>query len=104
MSYVDKVIKDNVSYPIQDTEARARLDKEILYFYQQGVSAATNAEILRITDSRITADTVLLNITFGTPANITSGVAWHSYTGYIAFTGTCTAATTADVVLGQKGN
>ena len=47
MSYVDKVIKDNVTYPIQDTEARARLDKEILYFYQQGVSAATNAEIFR---------------------------------------------------------
>lgn len=104
MSYVDKVIKDNVSYPIQDTEARARLDKEILYFYQQGVSAATNAEILRITDSRITADTVLLNITFEPSANITTGVAWSSQTGYISFTGTCTAAATANVVLGQKGN
>ena len=104
MSYVDKVVKDGVAYPVVDAEARTRLDKEILYFQTQGVSAATNAEILRITDSRITTDTVVLSIVFANPSAITSNVSWTSYAGYITFSGTCTSATTANVILGQKGN
>jgi len=76
----------------------------IQYFYQQAVSAANNAEIFRITDASITTDTIVLNCTFANPSYITSDIAWTSYTGYIAFTGTCTAATTADVTLGQKDN
>ena len=76
----------------------------ILFFYQQPVSAATTAEIMRITNAAITANTVVLECTFADPAYITSDVAWTSYAGYISFTGTCTAVTTANVTLGQKGN
>ena len=83
---------------------QGELAKEILYFYQQSVSAANNAQILQITDTSITTNTVLLNITFAAPANITSGISWQSFNGYITFTGTCTAGTTANVTLGQKGN
>ncbi len=84
--------------------AKADLATEIMYFYQQTVNAASNAEIFRITNASITTDTVVLECTFAAPANITSNVTWTSYTGYIAFTGTCTAGTTANVTLGQKGN
>lgn len=81
---------------------------KILYFYQQSVSAATSAQIMRIpasgTNSAITTDTIVLECTFATPANITSNVTWTSYAGYITFTGTCTAGTTANVTLGTKGN
>lgn len=83
---------------------QGELAKEILYFYQQNVSAANNAQILQITDTSITTNTVLLDITFAAPANITSGISWQSFNGYITFTGTCTAGTTANVTLGQKGN
>lgn len=83
---------------------QGQFSKEILYFYQQGISAATNAEIFRITNAAITEDTVVLECTFANPTYITTDVTWTSYEGYIAFTGTATAATTANVTLGTKGN
>lgn len=87
---------------------QGELDGHILYYTAQTVSAATSAQIMRIpasgTDSAITTDTVVLDINFADPGNITSAVSWESFAGYITFTGTCTAATTANVVLGTKGN
>ena len=86
----------------------AKFGREIMYFTSQTVSVASNAQIMRIpasgTNSSITTDTVVLECTFAVPANITSNVSWQSYDGYITFTGTCTAATTANVTLGTKGN
>ena len=76
----------------------------VFYFTQQAVSSATNAEIFRITDPSITADSVCLSCVFADPSYIITDVSWTSYAGYISFTGTCTAATTADVVLVQKVN
>lgn len=71
-----------------------------IYFYQQTVNVANNAEILRITDSSITPYVVVLECTFANPSYITSDITWTSYDGYISFTGTCTVATTANVTLG----
>ena len=105
----------NVSQ-IYDTEsgvwrdvADATARKNILYYTNQTVSVATSAQIMRIpasgTDSDITADTVVLECTFDNPSYITSNVSWTSYDdGYITFSGTCTAVTRANVVLGRKGN
>lgn len=104
----------NVSQ-IYDTEsgvwrdvADAQARKNILYYTNQTVSSATNAQIMRIpasgTSTDITTDTVVLDITFGNPSAITSDVSWTSYAGYILFTGTCTIVTSANVVLGRKGN
>ena len=78
--------------------------KEILYFYQEAVSTASNAEIFRITNDLIDADTVVLECTFADPSYITSDISWTSAAGYISFIGTCTTATTANVTLGRKGN
>lgn len=87
---------------------QGELDKQILYFTGQAVSAASNAQIMRIpssgTNSSITTDTVVLNCTFANPAIFASNVTWTSYAGYITFSGTCTTATTANVTLGTKGN
>lgn len=104
----------NVSQ-IYDTEsgvwrdiADATARKNILYYTNQTVSVATSAQIMRIpasgTNSNITADTVVLECTFANPSYITSNVSWTSYNGYITFSGTCSAATSANVVLGRKGN
>lgn len=89
---------------VADTQAR----KNILYYTNVSVSIGTNSQIMRIpasgTNSDITTDTVVLNITFNYPRYITSDISWTSYAGYVTFTGTCTAVISANVVLGRKGN
>lgn len=90
--------------PVTSDGVKTYVDGRILYFYQQTVSAATSAEIMRITDSRITTDTVVLECSFANPASVLSAVSWRSYNGYITFSGTCASATTANVTLGLKGN
>lgn len=75
-----------------------------MYYYEQTVNTATNAEIMRITDSRINTNSIVLECTFANPEYITSDVTWTSYAGYIAFTGTCVAATTANVTIGYMSN
>ena len=72
-----------------------------MYFPGQTVNTASNAEIFRITDGAITTQTVVVECTFASPSSVTSDVTWTSYDGYIAFYGTCTSATTADVTLGN---
>lgn len=71
----------------------------ITYFESQTTSVASNAEILRITDSAITTNTIVLECTFANPSAISGDVSWTSYNGYISFVGTCTSATTANVTL-----
>lgn len=89
---------------VKDEVARNELAAKVRWYPFQPVSAATYAEIMRITDSAITPSTVVLECTFAALSNIISDVTWTSYAGYITFTGTCTAATTANVVLGTKSN
>jgi hypothetical protein len=72
---------------------------QLVRFTAQAVSVASGAEIFRITDSEITTDTEVVSVEFADPSYIPAGGNWTSYAGYVAFTGTCTAATTADVIL-----
>ena len=88
---------------------KSNLNNKILYFSGQAVAArSSSGQLMRIpasgTNSAITTDTVVLECVFAAPGNITSDVSWTSYAGYITFTGTSSAATTANVVLGTKGN
>lgn len=85
-----------------DTDMESK--SSVTYFTSQTVSVASNAEILRITDTSITTDTVVLGCVFDNPSYISGDVSWTSYAGYISFIGTCTVATTADVTLGTKIN
>lgn len=94
--------------PVTSGGVKSYVDGKILYYYQQAVSVATSAQMMRIpasgTSSAITTDTVVLECVFANPARITSDVTWTSYDGYITFSGTCVTATTANVVVGVKGN
>ena len=101
--------QDDIAQAQDDiAEAQTDITEKILYFTNQPVSVATNAQIMRVpasgTNSAITTNTVVLDCVFGAPAVIVSDVSWTSYNGYITFSGTCTMATTANVTLGQKGN
>ena len=96
------------SNPVKSGGVYDAFAKEIMYFTSQTVSTGTNAQIMRIpssgTNSNISTATVVLECTFAAPNNIASDITWTSYAGYIAFTGTCVSATTANVTLGTKGN
>ena len=77
---------------------------QLLYFTSQVVSAASSAQIALIEDSRITTDSVVLSCNFADEKYVLSDIEWASGAGSIAFTGTVTAATTMDVIIGRKGN
>lgn len=98
------------SNPVTSGGVKTYVDNKILYYQSQTVSVGTavNSVILRIPasgeNSAINANTVVLECTFAAPKNISSNVNWVSYAGYIEFKGICTAQTSANVTLGQKGN
>jgi len=85
----------------------AELAKEILFFKDQScsVTSASTQQFCSISNSAITADTVVLEATFSVPSAIISDVSWTSSAGSIVFKGVCTSSTCKlTVVLGQKGN
>ena len=93
--------------PVTSGGIKTYTDNKILYFYQQSTSttSAATTEFCNISDSRITADTVVLNCEFTVPSAITSGVTWTTAAGYISLKGICTSNTCkVNLVLGQKGN
>ena len=87
---------------------KALAKRELLYYTGIAVNPASGGQVMRIpasgTDSRITTDTVVLSCTFDNPARILGGVSWQSYAGYVIFTGTCSTATNASVILGTNLN
>ena len=93
--------------PVTSGGIKTYTDNKILYFYQQSTSttSAATSEFCNVSDSRITADTVVLNCEFTVPSAITSGVSWTTAAGYISLKGICTSSTCkVNLVLGQKGN
>ena len=101
---------DGTNYYFRNDGRIEGLAPENLYYTGVACSAQTNAVFARIpagsgTDSKITADTIVLKCNFSKPETITSDVTWTSYAGYIELSGTCTDGTcTADLILSQKGN
>lgn len=100
----EEYVRKNGQWAISSGGSGGGGSMSAMYFYEQTVNTGTNAEILRITDQRINSDTIVLECTFADPAYISSDVTWQSYAGYLTFTGTCTAATTANVTLGYTSN
>ena len=87
------------------TDLQSALDNRVLPYSGVPVSTGTNTQIARIpasgTDDNITTDTVLLRCEFSDESKITSDCTWTCYDGYFVISGTCTAAITALVVLGN---
>jgi hypothetical protein len=93
--------------PVTSGGIKTYADNKILYFNQQSTSttSAATSEFCNVSDSRITADTVVLNCEFTVPSVIISGVSITSAAGYISLKGICTSNTCkVNLVLGQKGN
>lgn len=74
-----------------------------LYFTSVAVSATTG-DIATVSNAKITADHVVAEVTFANPSAITTDVTWTTSNGSLVLNGTCTAATTAAIVLVKKNN
>lgn len=66
------------------------------------VSAGTNQQIISISDARINGDFALARIEWADPSYITAGYTWTTATGSFELSGTCTTATTANILLVRK--
>ena len=74
-----------------------------LYFTSVAV-AATTGDIATVSNAKITANHVLAECVFAKPSAITTDVTWTTASGSLRLNGTCTAATTANIVLVKKNN
>lgn len=74
-----------------------------LYFTAVAVAAATG-DIATVSNAKITADHVVAEVTWANPSAITTDVTWTTANGSLVLNGTCTAATTAAIVLVKKNN
>lgn len=74
-----------------------------LYFTSVAISATTG-DIATVSNAKITADHVLAEITWANPSAITTDVTWTTSNGSLVLNGTCTSATTANIVLVKKNN
>lgn len=100
--YYDNTSSNLTSTNLQDAvdEIDGKMDNNVLYIKNIPVSVATSNTIVNYSDNRITPQHVLAEAVWASPSAITTDVTWSTETaGYIKMTGTCTTATTVNVVL-----
>jgi len=78
----------------------------VLWWSSQAIASTSGASgtLLTITDSRITADHVLVKFEPSDPSAITSDVTCTTSAGQAVFTGVSTSAITAEIMLSKKDN
>lgn len=74
-----------------------------LYFNNVAVSVKTG-DIATVANASITANHVVAECVWSNPSAITSDVTWTTEAGLITLNGTCSAATTVNLVLIKKMN
>ena len=92
---------DDVSSQIQALTNQA--ENKVLYFTGVTCSATTGNFCVK-SDSAITADHVVTEAVFANPSYITTDVSWTTAAGSVTLNGTCSTATTANLVLTKKDN
>ena len=86
-----------------ETSVGTEINNNVLYFTNVAVSATTG-DIASLSDARITADHVVTNCAFANPGYIESDVDWTTAAGSLTLSGTCSTATTINVILIRKNN
>lgn len=83
--------------------AYTRSTNKVLYYTSVAVSVGTG-DIATVSNAAITADHVVTSAVFADPSKITSQVTWTTAAGSLTLNGTCSSATTANIVLIKKDN
>jgi hypothetical protein len=79
------------------------LSNSVLYFSGQACSALTG-DFCTISNAKITANHVVAEAVFANPSAITTDVTWTTASGSLKLNGTCSTATTVNIVLVKKNN
>lgn len=102
VSDLDTTAQSTVVAAINEVNGKATNND--LFFTSVTVSA-TSGTIVTLNDSRITTNHVLARCEFANNASITALTAWNTNTaGRLTISGTCTSATTAEILLVKKDN
>ena len=81
----------------------AKFANDILYF--TGVTCtATTGNFVNYSNAAITANHILLDVSFAVPEYIGNSITWTTSSGNIKISGKCTTATTCYLILGKKQN
>ena len=76
---------------------------DVLYLTSVACSAMTG-DFASASNANITADHVVAECVFANPSYITSAVTWTTGSGTLTLNGTCSAATTCNIILVKKDN
>ena len=98
MADVSQITADGVTYNVKDAVARNALENKILTLTVGAFSSLPKT----ISNSKITADMVVLSCNFGTPTALTSDITWPTSAGQLRLTGSMSGTTTAQIVLGKS--
>lgn len=80
-----------------------QITDKVLYLTGIACSALTG-DFATVSNSAITADHVVTECVFANPSAITTDVTWTTASGSLTLNGTCSTATTVNVVLVKKDN
>ena len=80
------------------------IDRNVCLYFTSVAVSATTGDFASINDARITADHVVAECVFANPSAISSDVTWTTANEWLVLNGTCTEATTANIVLVYKNN
>lgn len=94
-------LKQTLENDIGDIETA--IANNVLYFTSQACSALTG-DFCTISNAIITANHVVAEVVFANPKAITTNVTWTTASGSLKLNGTCSTATTVNIVLVKKTN
>ncbi len=97
MADVSQITADGVIYDIKDTVARNALQNKILTLTVGAFSSLPQT----ISNSKISADMVVLSCDFDNPPAIASEITWTTSAGQLRLTGSMSGTTTAVITLGR---
>ena len=97
MADVSRITADGVTYNVNDAVARNALENKILTLTVGSFSSLPKT----ISNSKITADMVVLSCVFGDSTAITSDITWTTSAGQLRLTGSMSGTTTAVITLGR---
>ncbi len=80
------------------------IDRDKALYFTGVACSATTGNFATKSDASISADHVVAECVFANPAAITTDVSWTTANGSVTLNGTCTSATTVNLVLVRKGN
>jgi len=100
----DKYAREDHVHPTDTSRAsQSAVTDKVLYLTSVACSAMTG-DFVSVSNASITANHVVAECVFANPSYITADVTWTTASGSLKLNGTCSTATTCNVVLVKKDN